>query len=355
MSSLALLPGVLPGGVSPSSTLLPVDLKEPRIVTFSDRVSTFLPSWNVTTAYAERFGYSTELRTVTTLPASTFGGSPWTDAWEKIAQVRDALLAGHSAVMWIDDDAFVNKAVSIESWLGGLQPDEDLLMGHNHAVAGDGGLVLNTGVFIVKNTNWTRTFFSTFLNQCTEEEKTKIDCCPEQAPPQTAAQSNLRSTRCPDGARRTADATLPNPSLAAASDVGGHISTHCSPPPCPTPSDFDLAAPFLSQDCMARLFAAEQTRLKVALVSLDYFNCHPSHAAYVSVCDPWVLHAMGTGDKEHLVPLAKLRQQTGRALTRHEIYSEEGVVEPTSLVAPRSDTSLQSQALLDGRLLDITK
>ena len=277
--------GVLDHG--PSSSLQPTARPSRRrtatIVSFSTRIDDFQPSWNITKAFANRWGYSAELHTRPTLNASLFGGSPWTTAWEKMAIVAAALEDGHDAVAWIDDDAFVNKGeLSVESWLA-TAPGADLLIGRNaerNASANPGpqalNMTLNTGVFIVRASPWSRRFFATFIQQCTQAERTQIACCPEQ-------------------------------------------------------------------DCLARLLAEPENRPKLAAVALDSFNCHPSHPNFDSICDPWIYHSMGTGEKQYLVPAAKLREAHGRALTSQDIYGVEGLAKtakspssplPKELIAP---------------------
>ena len=126
-------------------------------------------------------------------------------------------------------------------------------------------MTLNTGVFIVRASPWSRRFFSTFIQQCTQAERVQVACCPEQ-------------------------------------------------------------------DCLARLLSAPENRQKLAAVALDSFNCHPSHPNFDSICDPWIYHAMGSGEKQHLVPAAKLRLAHGGALTSNDIYGIAGLAVPD--VAP---------------------
>lgn len=78
--------------------------------------------------------------------------------WQKITAVQDALNEDYQWVVWIDADAiFTNFDTTIESVIA-KYPNKDLIIAPDHFA----GLhdKINAGIFIVRNTEWSRNFFT---------------------------------------------------------------------------------------------------------------------------------------------------------------------------------------------------
>ena len=142
------------------------------MATFSNRVDVITVSNQYNQIYAHHHGYVRIVSNNRILPNSP---APW----EKIPMISQ-LLANLSigVVFWIDDDAFVKKSeIKVQDWLD-LYAGADLIIGNQDAI-NQGQFSINSGVMIIKNTKWSRSFFNSLMKNpnC---DYTSRSCCWEQ-------------------------------------------------------------------------------------------------------------------------------------------------------------------------------
>jgi hypothetical protein len=135
------------------------------ILQFSDRNGTgvFGDLLRRNELYAKLHGYSYRLHTTQTYAKHMH------PSFEKLYLVQRALKEGFSVVVWIDDDAFVHHLhLRIEDRF--IRPQE---FQDKHFVVGqEVGHGVNTGVFIVRNSKWSRNLFNVWVNDrqyCTQQ------------------------------------------------------------------------------------------------------------------------------------------------------------------------------------------
>ena len=108
-------------------------------------------------AFAARHGYDLVLRTDLVAPERP-------PAWSKIRLVRD-LLDRYEEVLWVDSDAiFVDISKDIADV---MRPGKDLYLVEHRWAANDEWRCANTGVFLVRSTDWSRAF----LDQVWQQEQ----------------------------------------------------------------------------------------------------------------------------------------------------------------------------------------
>lgn len=168
------------------------------LLSFTNRFALASHSWNVTAVYAARWGYAVRFVRADA-PGLAYralrpNASQVPAAWEKVPLIGSALDertdAGEhlfSTVVWLDDDCFINKqAVPVSEWTSLLHARrKDLLFGAERpdfdVAANRTWAPMNSGVIIIRNSWWTRTFFgSRFISLCTDEEVARSKCCWEQ-------------------------------------------------------------------------------------------------------------------------------------------------------------------------------
>ena len=150
------------------------DFKQKLIVmaTFSNRVDVITVSNQYNQIYAHHHGYVRIVSNNRILPNSP---APW----EKIPMISQ-LLANLSVgvVFWIDDDAFVKKSeIKVQDWLD-RYAGADLIIGNQDAID-QKQFSINSGVMIIKNTKWSRSFFNSLMKNpnCNYISRS---CCWEQ-------------------------------------------------------------------------------------------------------------------------------------------------------------------------------
>jgi hypothetical protein len=166
-----------------------------RMVTYSDRLALCLkgsdpngesclavkPIYDVNKAYAIFHNYSFTVHSERKLPLLPH-------PWEKIAVVKEALLEGADAVLWIDHDAYIQQStVSLNSWLL-RNPSRNLIIGEHNSYPWE----VNTGLFLVRNTNWSLAMLDAVLemSEC-DIYRQNTDCCWEQDCVQLIAKEKL--------------------------------------------------------------------------------------------------------------------------------------------------------------------
>jgi mannan polymerase II complex MNN10 subunit len=84
--------------------------------------------------------------------------------WVKVSVVRD-LLEGdmYDYVFWIDADAFFNKQDKTLESIIELDPEKDFIICDDSPNSGNSNTV-NTGTFLIKNTDWSKRFLSEWYN-----------------------------------------------------------------------------------------------------------------------------------------------------------------------------------------------
>jgi hypothetical protein len=110
--------------------------------------------------YCRRKGYERVVVTERTGQLPTVAAPQW----EKAAVISNQLARLEvTAVLWIDDDAFVNhQNKRLETVIAkAVAKDVHIFVGNE---AGRGKTELNTGVLIVRNTAWSREFIDQVLN-----------------------------------------------------------------------------------------------------------------------------------------------------------------------------------------------
>ena len=106
-------------------------------------------------AFGARHGYDLALSTDTLAPERP-------PAWSKIRLVRE-LLERYDEVLWIDADAiFVDISKDIADV---IRPEKDLYLVEHIWEANDQWRSANTGVFLIRSTEWSRRFLDAVWNQ----------------------------------------------------------------------------------------------------------------------------------------------------------------------------------------------
>ena len=142
------------------------------VLTWSDRLHKYPKTALMNRLYAKRHGYRRVVAHERLQPQLH-------QAWEKIVILHHMLQeTSVSAVLWVDDDAFVRKqSITIEYWLE-KYPNADLIIASGDA-NNQPPHALNSGVMIFRNTPWSQHFLNDVLHSkdCDYESRT---CCWEQ-------------------------------------------------------------------------------------------------------------------------------------------------------------------------------
>jgi hypothetical protein len=166
----------------------------------------------------------------------------------------------------------------------------DLAVGTDIGIVRPNTSVLaNSGVFLVRNTPWSREFFRNFVDTCT----------------------TLFSS-APDFPRGTGE-----------------------------------------QDCLNRLLRFDpQARAKFRYVWADFWNCRPNFYKYFRQCDPFVYHALGPY-KGDLQKVAQKALDLDRGLLPDELYHLENTSNPSNPFEPEweLDPAADSTGLNSGASL----
>jgi len=142
------------------------------MLTWSDRLHTFPNTALMNRLYAKRHGYRRVVSHERLQPQIH-------QAWEKISKLHQMLQEPSiSAVLWLDDDAFVRKqSITIEYWLE-QYPNADLIIGRCDA-AKFLPHAITSGVMIFRNTPWSRHFLNAVMHSKDCDYKSRT-CCWEQ-------------------------------------------------------------------------------------------------------------------------------------------------------------------------------
>jgi galactosyl transferase GMA12/MNN10 family len=118
-------------------------------------------------------------------------------AWSKIALVRD-LLERYDEVLWVDADAiFVDISKDIADL---LRPDKDLYLVEHLYEEDDSWRSANTGVFLVRSSDWSRRFFERvwaaeqYIDHPWWENAAVLDLLGYELSPDLSPPRKLRST-----------------------------------------------------------------------------------------------------------------------------------------------------------------
>ena len=154
---------------------LPSNITPPHqivLATWSNRDLRSHQAQHLVNTYAKRHNYTRTIDSTRRMPQ-------YPAPWEKIMLTHVLLTTNDKndktpdVIVMIDDDAFVlQQNITVEYWLQ-QHTDADVIIGQEK------NGVLNTGLMIVRNTDWSRQFFKTML-QDPRCRLTQPQCCWEQ-------------------------------------------------------------------------------------------------------------------------------------------------------------------------------
>jgi len=244
------------------------------LVVFSNRANLSEPehaptgfAWRLNEVYAARWGYATRLITKRVGPTSHH------IAYQKIHAISSGLRDGYSAVVCTDDDGFINDHdTPVEHFTDALtDAGRDVLVPVIPATGKTVVEVANAGVFIVRNTEWSRQFFGSFTDRCNGPK-------------------------------------APNMFYYNGSGMPCGYGCH-------------------EQQCLFNMMhAAKGSRSHynvsqhIAIMGAAELSCIPTHISYNGRCDPWHVHFLGW-TKLLIFPMVQRRGALGRKITSSEMFS----------------------------------
>jgi hypothetical protein len=172
--------------IEKSLNLLQGNNSKALVLTFSDNelIPIIQLFKRINERYANKYDYIYKLH--------TFRKSPHIPPqWEKITIISEYLNAGYRVLLWIDHDAYIQQDwISLDVWLD-KYTNADLIIGQEGSLEWE----FNTGVMIIRNSAWSRSFFQQFSidDPFCDEYRQAQNCCWEQDCMQAAARVYMQN------------------------------------------------------------------------------------------------------------------------------------------------------------------